>query len=324
MFSATYSRPSNSLSSGYTSGYRYGYGGHEKDDEVKGSGNHLSFGNYGYDSRIGKRWNVDPLAKQIPFISPYSYCLNNPIFMIDQDGRIPYPITIRSFAPFTKFGFGFHGDGRSYSNKPSYAAGAGPTARAHQRIMFDTDKTDMTAYAWSSKTYMSDPNDSKTAKPEISFSGLRITKSGDNKTFEFGTHSAAANPKTPPGTPDIDVFSDFSITENKKAGTLTISGKLTGDNFPSTEAFITDPSGQNLFIGVGQIGPDVGKNMGPFTELPGQNKDRPITDFNFTISTDKDGNFTGVKSGDKTYTIPEWNKQFEEKKPQAEEKKEEE
>jgi hypothetical protein len=54
-----------------------------------------------------------------------------------------------------------------------------------------------------------------------------------------------------PGSPPIDVFSDFSITENKKAGTLSVSGKLTGDNFSSTEAFISDPSGKNLFIGVG-------------------------------------------------------------------------
>jgi hypothetical protein len=106
------------------------------------------------------------------------------------------------------------------------------------------------------------------------------------------------------------VFPDFSITENKKAGTLTLSGMLTGDNFPSTEAFISDPSGQNLFIGVGQIGADVGRNTGPFTDLPGENKDNPITSFNFTVTTDKKGNFTGVKVGDKSYTLDEWNKQF--------------
>lgn len=90
-------------------------------------------------------------------------------------------------------------------------------------------------------------------------------------------------------TPAIDVFSDFSITENKKAGTLNISGKLTGDNYPSTEAFISDPSGNNLFMGVGQIGKNVGVNTGPFTELWGEGKDNPITSFNFTVTTDKKG-----------------------------------
>ena len=39
------------------------------------------------------------------------------------------------------------------------------------------------------------------------------------------------------------------ITGNKKAGTSTVCGKLTGDSFPSTEAFITDPSGNTIFIG---------------------------------------------------------------------------
>jgi hypothetical protein len=35
-----------------------------------------------------------------------------------------------------------------------------------------------------------------------------------------------ANPLTPPGTPEIDIFSNFSITENEKAGTLSVSGSL--------------------------------------------------------------------------------------------------
>jgi len=29
--------------------YRYGFNGYEKDDEVKGSGNHYSFSDFGYD-----------------------------------------------------------------------------------------------------------------------------------------------------------------------------------------------------------------------------------------------------------------------------------
>jgi hypothetical protein len=42
-------------------GYRFGFGGHEKIDELKGSGNHLAFGDYGYDARLGRRWNIDPV-----------------------------------------------------------------------------------------------------------------------------------------------------------------------------------------------------------------------------------------------------------------------
>ena len=70
-------------------GYRYGFGGHEKDDEIKGSGNHYSFGDYGYDPRLGRRWNVDPLANEMPGTSPYSYAYNNPILLKDPDGKLP-------------------------------------------------------------------------------------------------------------------------------------------------------------------------------------------------------------------------------------------
>ena len=71
------------------SGYRYGFGGHEKDDEIKGSGNHLSFGDYGYDPRTGRRWNVDPKFNEIAGISPYAYALDNPIVYVDKDGELP-------------------------------------------------------------------------------------------------------------------------------------------------------------------------------------------------------------------------------------------
>jgi hypothetical protein len=69
------------------SSYRYGFNGHEKDDEIKGSGNHLSFGDYGYDPRLVRRWNVDPLASKYPHQSPYTAFNNNPIYYTDPDGR---------------------------------------------------------------------------------------------------------------------------------------------------------------------------------------------------------------------------------------------
>ncbi|MDY3525982.1 RHS repeat domain-containing protein [Riemerella anatipestifer] len=263
-----------------------------------------------YDPRVSIFLNVDPLVEKT--MQPYAFSNNNPVNFVDFDGNIPYPITIRAFAPFEEFGYGFHGDNRGFTTYQ------GVSSRMTNWIAFDTDKTNITTGGYSSPTYHTKfPNYKKTARPIAKFrDGLSITKRGDFKTFKFGTHAKAANPLTPPGTPDIDIFSDFTITENKKAGTLSIRGNLKGDNFPSTEAFITDPSGQAVFIGVGQIDAGVDKDNGPFTELPGEGSTKHITSFNFTITTDNKGNFTGVQQGKLKYSIEQWNKQFTSKPPQ--------
>ncbi len=70
------------------SSYRYGFTGHEKDDEIKGAGNHYGFEDYGYDPRISRRWRSDPAHALYPNISPYAYALNTPINAIDPDGKI--------------------------------------------------------------------------------------------------------------------------------------------------------------------------------------------------------------------------------------------
>ncbi len=49
----------------YTSstGYRYGFGSQEKVDEISGAGNHNTALYWEYDTRLGRRWNIDPVEK---------------------------------------------------------------------------------------------------------------------------------------------------------------------------------------------------------------------------------------------------------------------
>ncbi|MBL0133407.1 MAG: hypothetical protein IPP79_04985 [Chitinophagaceae bacterium] len=61
--------------------------GQEMDNEAKGVGNLTTAQYWEYDSRIGKRWNIDPVVN--PSVSPYSTVLNNPIFITDSKGACP-------------------------------------------------------------------------------------------------------------------------------------------------------------------------------------------------------------------------------------------
>lgn len=42
-----------------------------------------------YDPALGRWWHVDPLAHKFPYASPYNFVLNNPINLVDPDGREP-------------------------------------------------------------------------------------------------------------------------------------------------------------------------------------------------------------------------------------------
>ena len=68
--------------------YRFGWQGKfEKNDEISGSGNHIDWGGYGYDTRLAKRWSADKLHAKYSWQSPYSAVGNNPILNQEIDGK---------------------------------------------------------------------------------------------------------------------------------------------------------------------------------------------------------------------------------------------
>jgi RHS repeat-associated protein len=69
-----------------TSNYRYGFNGQEKDNEILGNGNSYTAEYWQYDSRLGRRWNLDP--KPFKGISDYACFINNPVLFNDPDGDV--------------------------------------------------------------------------------------------------------------------------------------------------------------------------------------------------------------------------------------------
>ena len=68
-------------------GYRNGFNGQEKDNEIKREGNNYDFGARMYDPSLGRWLSLDPLMTKYPALSPYIFCANNPIIFIDVDGK---------------------------------------------------------------------------------------------------------------------------------------------------------------------------------------------------------------------------------------------
>jgi RHS repeat-associated protein len=75
--------PGRKFSAG--SGYRYGFNGQENSTEIAAGLTTAMY--WEYDSRIGRRWNIDPILKE--WESPYATFSNNPVIYSDPDGDDP-------------------------------------------------------------------------------------------------------------------------------------------------------------------------------------------------------------------------------------------
>ena len=74
---------------------RFGFNGKMKDNEIAGAGNHVDFGERGYDPRRISWWSPDKMAAKYPGISPYAFVRNSPISQYDPDGNTDYSATVK-------------------------------------------------------------------------------------------------------------------------------------------------------------------------------------------------------------------------------------
>ncbi len=103
-FDYYYNTSTSSLTIGpMTNSNRYQYNSKEWQNEL--SLNLYDYGARMFDPAIGRWGVVDPLAEKYPGVSPYIYCFNNPINMVDLDGRdaiyIAFPKYRANGIPFT-------------------------------------------------------------------------------------------------------------------------------------------------------------------------------------------------------------------------------
>ncbi len=101
-------------------GYRFGFNNQERTDEISGAGNHTTALFWEYDTRIGRRWNLDPSNKSEE--SPYNCLGNSPITSSDLNGDFEWRFwesrevkQARKFARLT--GGNFHKTDKEYRKR---------------------------------------------------------------------------------------------------------------------------------------------------------------------------------------------------------------
>lgn len=87
--------------------YRYGFQGQEGDSEVSGEGNSWNYTYRMHNPRLGRFFSVDPMFKGFPWNSPYAFCENRVIELIESEGlsAIIPPYSINNHELYTKCAF---------------------------------------------------------------------------------------------------------------------------------------------------------------------------------------------------------------------------
>ena len=265
------------------------------------------------DPSIGRFWSIDPLAEQYSYQSPYNFSENRVIDAFELEGLEKVSIHTRSFAPFKTFGGPYKGDGKNRK----FGLHSKASSRISGSVGIDASSSGIRSSLFNMSVQGSESHNVITGNKTYSEAALEVNLS--SSTSKKGRRSAGldfhlkGNNDLVTGSPNINTKGDIGITHKdlgEEGSIISFSGKIFGDNFPANETFITDQNGVGIFLGVS------GAEGNPFFSLFGDNNDRDMSSFSISVSFDQNGNATGVIYNGKTYSIQDWNKQFEGLDPQ--------
>lgn len=169
-----------------------------------------------------------------------------------------YVLTVRSYAPFPRFGGGFEGDNRGPSTSKTV------TSRTAVEIIFNpqSGKIGKPKATSSGTTWL--PLDVRgLEEPRVTLVNTSRIHNGVSITVDL----AGSNPLVF-GAPDIDLHATLWFT--LEGGFLRVLAALSGDRFPNAEMFVTDGSGKSRMLLTYET--TSGALSGPAFALPGNGR----------------------------------------------------
>ena len=188
---------------------RYKYNGKEKDPE---SGLHYYGARY-YDSDISQWLSIDPMADKYPSLSPYNYCADNPVILVDPDGREGVVVS------------GSPGD---HSNKKHFLINGFARAKAAQQRAKNGEGTTWLIYNDKEKGF--DQHDLNKYKKEAQDAGIKVRIVSDvNDIIDY------INNKTGGKSRNRDKISSFYYVGHATPGDLDVGYAGSGQHFDPSD-----------------------------------------------------------------------------------------